>query len=80
MKMPQQADKVEGEEPVGAQILDFCLFYLSEKPGHLPIEAKKALRLCCKKFKCFFDASIEDAVVWNGKYREFHAEFKGKII
>ncbi len=78
--MPQQVDKVEGEEPVGPQILEFYLSYLHNEPGHLPIEAKEALRLCCKKFKYFFDASIDDASVWNGDAGYFHTEFKGKII
>jgi hypothetical protein len=79
MKMPQQDDKVEGEEPVGPQILDFYLSYLHGQPKHLPIEAKKALRLCCKKFKYFFDASIDDAF-WYSNYNQPHAIFKGKFL
>jgi Leucine-rich repeat (LRR) protein len=75
--MAEQEDKVE---PVGPQILDFYLSYLHGQPKHLPIEAKKALRLCCKKFKYFFDASIDDANVYYRDDNEFHAICKGKFI
>ncbi len=77
--MADQADKVEGQEPVGPQILDLYLSYLHENADHLPIEAKKALRACCKKFKYFFDASIDDAAVVYRADR-FRADFKGKFL
>jgi Leucine-rich repeat (LRR) protein len=78
--MPEQADKVEREEPVGPHILDFYLSYLHGNPNHLPIEAKKALRLCSKKFKYFFDASIHYATVAYQYGKWVHPEFKGKFI
>jgi Leucine-rich repeat (LRR) protein len=80
MSSKMAEDKAEDEEPAGPQILDVYLFYLHGNPSHLEIESKKALRLCCKKFKYFFDASIDDALVLYRDDERVRAEFNGKFI
>ena len=55
-------NRSEVEEPVGPRLLEFYLTnYLHDTPAHVGIEEKRALRICCKSFKAFFDAAITSA-------------------
>lgn len=56
----------QAEEPAGPRLLEsYISLYLQDRPKHLRIQEKKALRICCKRFKVLFNAAITSAVVGN---------------
>ena len=62
------------ENPSGFPLLNFYLsFYLHDKPNHLDINPKKALRATCKTFKRFFDNKMKYAVI-DGDFTEISSQ------
>ena len=66
------------EQSVGFQLLEFYIATcLRDKRYKLELEAKRNLRLCCKKFKAIFDGAITQAS-WNIDY--FHLYSDSQLI
>lgn len=77
-KARSQKRDENAEQSVGFQLLElYITTCLRDKKYKLELEAKRNLRLCCKKFKAIFDGAITQAT-WQSAY--FHLQSDSQLI